>query len=63
MTEVKTQLDAETGEERRWEEERVEVVIDLTGEHEDEAFALSFSDLNVLLTELERQTASVAQSQ
>ena len=39
MTEVKTQLDAETGEERRWEEERVEVVIDLTGEHEDEEVA------------------------
>ena len=37
VTEVKTQLDAETGEERRWEEERVEVVIDLTGEHEEVA--------------------------
>ena len=36
MTEVKTQLDADTGEERTWSETVVKEVIDLTGEGVEE---------------------------
>ena len=31
MAEIKIQLDADTGEERRWEEQKIDEVIDLTG--------------------------------
>ena len=36
VTEIKTQLDADTGEERRWEEQTVDEVIDLTGDDDNE---------------------------
>ena len=41
VTEIKTQLDADTGEERRWEEQTVDEVIDLTGENEEEVLAVN----------------------
>ena len=40
MTEIKTQLDADTGEERSWEEKKIDEVIDLTGEDEGEGVAV-----------------------
>jgi len=41
LTEVKTQLDADTGEERTWSETVVKEVIDLTGEGEEEQAAVN----------------------
>ena len=40
MTEIKTQLDADTGEERRWEEKKIDEVIGFTGEDEGEGVAV-----------------------
>ena len=41
VTEIKTQLDVDTGEERRWEEKKIDEVIDLTGEGEVEGVAVN----------------------